>query len=116
MDGSESATTSDGASLGVAMAAHRDLPCCGANPYEDIACTRQDGDAFHAWAAPVRPDLVGTSLFARQLRRHAGLYLQTFARCMESETASSRLLRIGERYKNVSKSAASQATSISSLH
>lgn len=86
------------------MAAHRDLPCCGASPYEAIACTHQDGDASHVWAAPVRLGLVGTSLFVRQLRLHAGLYLQTFARCTESGIASSKLLRIEERCVEVSTS------------
>lgn len=84
------------------MAAHRDLPCCEGSPYEAIACIHPDGDAFHVWAVPARPDLVGISLSARQLTPHAARYLQTFARCMESETASSRLLRIEERCVEVS--------------
>ena len=85
--------TNDDASLDVAMAALQVLLCCVANPYEAIACTRQDGDAFHVWVAPVKRDLVGTSLFVRRLIPRAGLYLQTFARYRESEIASSKLLR-----------------------
>lgn len=84
------------------MAALQVPLCCVASPYEAIACTRQDGDASHVWAVPARLDLAGTSLFVRRLRLHAGRYLQTFARCMESGTVSSKLLRIGVRCLGVS--------------
>lgn len=96
--------TNDGATLGVAMAALQCLLCCVANPYEATACIHQGDDASHVWAAPARLDLVGTSLFVRRLRPHAGLYLQTFVRCMESGTVSSKLLRTEVRCLGVSTS------------
>jgi hypothetical protein len=86
------------------MAALQCLPYCVANPYEATACTHRDGDAFHVWAALARLDPVGTSLFVRRLRLHAGLCLRTFALCMEIGNASSRLLRIEERCSAVSTS------------
>ena len=78
------------------------LPCCGSHPYGAIAYIHRDGGVSHVWAAPVRPDLVGTWLFVRRSRLRAGLYPQTFAQCTESGIASSKLLRTEERCVTVS--------------